>query len=93
MYGNKDKIVNRVFKVLCVYEQNPDNYITYLDTIIIELVGYSEDYHYSESQRQQCYDTSIALRGLKKLNENNTIQHRIVRRTILHHVNKLSNIL
>lgn len=93
MVGNKEKIINRVFKVLCIYEQNPDNYVDYLDTLIVEMVGYSEDSNFNEAQRQQYYETSIALRGLRKLNEISTIHHKVIRRTILHHVNKLSNIL
>lgn len=89
---NKKRIINRLYKVLCVYEQNNEYYVEYLDTIIVELSGYSQDSNFNEIQRQMLYEASIALMGLKKLNNYDTITHKTIRRIVLKHVNKLAEI-
>lgn len=90
---NCDRIVNRLFKVLCVFEQNNGCFIDYLETIIVEFQGYIQDNYFTIRQRQQFYEIVTVLQGLKQYEECNTVNHRTIRRVILKQVNKLARIL
>lgn len=80
MADNKQRIANKIFKVLPMYEENFEVYYKYLTRIIIELQG--------EEQTESLKDAIVALKGLKAVGEN--IEHDEVRRIIMRHTSKLS---
>lgn len=86
---NKRKVINGVFKVLCIFEENPTNYSKYIKRIITELLGYADDECLSEYESDSLYEAAIALKGLIKLEQSDELTHDLVRKIVLHHVNRL----
>lgn len=80
MADNKQRIANKIFKVLPMYEEDFEVYYKYLTRIIIELQG--------EEQTESLKDAIVALKGLKAVGED--IKHDEVRRIIMRHTSKLS---
>lgn len=87
-YCNKYKIINKIFKILYIFEENQKNYIKYLQRVTVELLGYVEDDNLDILEKEALYETIVALKGLIKLDPEETT-HTIVRKIVLHHVNKL----
>ncbi|MBR0471179.1 MAG: hypothetical protein IJI98_00590 [Methanosphaera sp.] len=81
MANNKQKIANKVFKVLPMYEEGYDCYYKYLTRIIIELQG--------EDPTEPLTNAIIALKGLKAVGKD--VEHDEVRRIIMRHTSKLSD--
>lgn len=75
------KLINRIFAIIYIYEQDIENYEAYLDNLIIELSGNKE---FEEIRR-----IYFKLSAIKDKN----IAHKIVRKTIFDCINLVDYIL
>lgn len=80
MADKNKRIVNKVFKILPMYEEDFDTYYKYLERIIIELQG--------EEQTDVLKDTVVALKGL--FNVKTDVTHDVVHRIIMRYTSRLS---
>lgn len=80
MADKNKRIVNKVFKILPMYEEDFDTYYKYLERIIIELQG--------EEQTDVLKDTVVALKGL--FNVKTDVTHDAVHRIIMRYTSRLS---
>ena len=80
MADKHNRIKNKIFKVLPMYEENFETYYKYLTRIIIELQG--------EEQTDTLKEAIVALKGLKAVGAE--VEHSEVRRIIMRYTSKLS---
>lgn len=88
-YPLKQKLVNKVFKILGIYETNVDDYLKYLEKTITELLGYIDDERLTVSQQEVIRECAVALKGLRMITIEGEVNHHIVRKIVLENVNKL----
>lgn len=83
MENTKDRIINSIFKILHIYEQDGyENYHGYLSTISMELGGKTDIVNQKVLEQ-----TADGLRGLYRLKD--SVDHDEVRKTVLRYANRI----
>lgn len=78
-----DQLVNKIYKALCILEENPNNAKKYLDSLTIELDGMTQYY----SDDSYIVSTLFSLQGVKQCTDYN-VWRKVVFESI-NNVNKL----
>ena len=78
-----DQLVNKIYKALCILEENPKNAKKYLDSLTIELDGMTTYY----SDDSYIVSTLFSLQGVKNCTDYN-VWRKVVFESI-NNVNKL----
>ena len=85
----KTRLISKVFKVLGIYENNPENCVKYLSKIVLEFSGYAHNKNLNHKQREIMSDCSSVLMGLKLAILEQEADHQLVKRTVLEYTNKI----
>ncbi|MFA5559525.1 MAG: hypothetical protein WDA59_08790 [Methanofastidiosum sp.] len=78
-----DRLVGKIYKALCILEENPENAKKYLNSLTVELDGFTHYY----SDDSYIISTLFSLQGIKQCTD-----HNVWRKTVLEcidNVNKL----
>lgn len=81
MRNREQRIINKIFKVLPIYEESVSYYPNYLHRIIIELSG--------EAPSDVLDETIVALKGLEAQGAN--VTHSDVKGLIFYHIDRLKH--
>lgn len=79
-----DQLVNKIFKALCILEEDPKNAISYLNSLTVELDGMTQYY----SDDSYIISTLFSLQGIKRCTD-----HNVWKKTVfecIDNVNKLN---